>query len=365
MKLRAIAQLLNGTIEGDPEIEIVRPAKIEEAQPGDITFVANPKYARFVESTQASAIIVSSAFAVPEQRRSSLNLIRVADPYAGFTRVLQVFAKESEILPPGIHPSAVISKSASIGDEVRIGAHVFIGERVTVGARSQISHNVVLGDDVVIGEDVIIYPQVTIRERCRIGNRVILHPGVVIGSDGFGFAPTPEGSYEKIPQLGIVVIEDDVEIGSNTTVDRATIGETRIKRGAKLDNLIQVAHNVVIGEHTVIAAQTGISGSTKIGAHCVIGGQVGFVGHIEIADHTTIGAQSGVSKSIKVPGKTYFGYPAKEYMNALRQEGALRQLPELILELRELRSAVKKLLGGSSSHKHNNGETHVSSTTDD
>lgn len=341
MKLRALAELLNGDIAGDPETEILRPAKIEEARPGDVTFLSNPKYARFLDATLASAVIVARTLDAP--LRPGVSYLRVDDPYLGFLTALEALVPRPDPLPPGIHPTAVIAPTAQIGPGARLGAHVVIGEHASVGARSSICHNTVIGDGSSVGDDSLLYPNVTVREGCRIGSRVILHPGVVVGSDGFGFAPKPDGSYKKIPQLGGVVIEDDVEIGANTTIDRATVGETVIKRGAKLDNLIQIAHNVVVGEDTVIAAQTGIAGSTKVGAHCILAGQVGLVGHIEVADRTTIGAQSGVSKSLTAPGKVYFGSPVKERMRALRIEGAIRRLPELVTQLRQLQREIENL----------------------
>jgi UDP-3-O-[3-hydroxymyristoyl] glucosamine N-acyltransferase len=300
MKLKEIASYLNCEIVGDVDVEINKVSEIQNASKGDITFIANPKYEKFFETTNASAVIVAKNF---QKRRDDLSLLLVDDPYYAFVKVLKILNPPLELLPPGIHQTAVISKTAILGENVRVGANVVIGERVKIGDNSVIMHGVVIGDDVEIGSDVLIYPNVTVYHKCKIGNRVIIHSGTVIGSDGFGFAPRPDGTYEKIPQVGIVVIEDDVEIGSNCSIDRATLGETIIKRGAKLDNLIQIAHNVVIGENTVIAAQTGIAGSTKIGKNCVLAGQVGIVGHIEIADRTTIAAQSGVSKSITEPGK--------------------------------------------------------------
>lgn len=341
MKLSEIAKILNCELIGDGDVEIKRVAEIQNAVSGDITFIANPKYEKFFDMTRASAVIVAKNF---NRRRDDLSLLVSDDPYFTFVRALKLLNPPVELLPPGIHPRAVIAESAVLGKNVRIGANAVIGERVKIGDNTVIMPGVVIGNDVEIGNDVLIYPNVTIYHGCRIGNRVIIHSGTVIGSDGFGFVPRPDGTYEKIPQVGIVVIEDDVEIGSNCSIDRATLGETLIKRGAKLDNLIQVAHNVVIGENTVIAAQTGIAGSTKIGKNCVLAGQVGIVGHIEIADRTTIAAQSGVSKSITEPGKVYFGYPAREHSVALRIEGAIRQLPELLREFRELKSKVEKLI---------------------
>jgi UDP-3-O-[3-hydroxymyristoyl] glucosamine N-acyltransferase len=242
-----------------------------------------------------------------------------------------------------VHPAAIVAKSANIGKDVAIGPGVVVGEHCRIGDNATLYPGVVLYDDVKIGNNSVLHANVVVREQCNIGANVIVHSGTVIGSDGFGFAPKQDGSYEKIPQRGIVVVEDDVEIGANCAIDRATIGETRIRRGAKLDNLIQIAHNVVIGEHTVIAGQTGVSGSTKIGRNCVIAGQVGFAGHLQIADRSTFGAQSGVSRSLLEAGKTYFGYPAKEHRQAFRIEGALRQLPELLVEIRDLQKRVEEL----------------------
>ncbi len=341
MKLREVAALLNGEVEGDGDCEIRRVAKIEEAGDGDISFLANPKYQKFLETTRASAVIVAKDLQVSAGPK--LALLRVNDPYVSFLKILQHFNPPVDPLPPGIHPTAVIAASAALGENIRVGAHVVIGERVRIGAGAMVSHNVVLGDDVVVGENSLLYPNITVYSGCRIGSRVIVHAGTTIGSDGFGFAPKPDGTYEKIPQLGIVVIEDDVEIGANCTIDRATLGETRIKRGVKLDNLIQVAHNVVIGENTVSAAQAGISGSTKIGKNCMIGGQVGLTGHLEIADGTKIGAQSGVHRSIDQPNTTIFGYPAFPQRQAFRIQGAIVQLPDLIQTVRELKKRIEQL----------------------
>ncbi|MEK9137762.1 MAG: UDP-3-O-(3-hydroxymyristoyl)glucosamine N-acyltransferase, partial [Bacteroidota bacterium] len=305
MKLRDIAALLNAELVGNDAVEIRRVAKIEEAVEGDISFIANPKYTRFLSTTRASAVLIGKKFDAAEGGTLPLPvLLRVDDPYASFLKVLVTFHPPKDPFTPGIHPTAVIASSAKLGTDVRIGAFAVIGESCSIGEKAMIGHGTVLGDDVTIGAQSLLYSNVTVREGCVIGSRVILHSGVVVGSDGFGFAPQPDGTYEKIPQLGIVVIEDDVEIGANTTIDRATMGETRIKKGVKLDNLIQVAHNVVIGENTVSAAQAGISGSTKIGKNVMIGGQVGLTGHLEIADNTKIGAQSGVHHSINQPGKT-------------------------------------------------------------
>lgn len=341
MKLREIAAMLHAEIEGNADVDIVRVAKIEEAGGGDITFVANPKYQKFLETTHASAVIVARDLQAGARLRPAL--VRVTDPYVAFLHVLQRFHPPVDPLPPGIHPTAQIASSATLGADVRVGAHVVIGERVRVGEGTMLSHNVVVGDGVEIGAGCILYPHVTVYYGCRIGARVIIHSGTTIGSDGFGFAPQPDGTYEKIPQLGIVVIEDDVEIGANCAVDRATLGETRITRGVKLDNLIQVAHNVVIGENTVSAAQAGISGSTKIGKNCMIGGQVGFTGHLIIADGTKVGAQSGVHRSVEQPNTTIFGSPAYKQREAFRIQGAVTQLPDLLQTVRDLQKRIALL----------------------
>lgn len=345
MKLSEIIKLLNAEADLRSDIEIKHLAKIEEASEGDITFLSNPKYNKFLVTTNASAILVAKNVEYKElkDRKSPIVLVRVENPYIAFLKLIEFFYPSPAPLRKGIHDTAVISPDAKIGENVAIGANVFIGNRCTIGDNTEIWHNAVLHDDVIVGSNTVIYSNVSIREQCKIGNNVIIHSGTVIGSDGFGFAPLPDGRYEKIPQRGIVVIEDDVEIGSNCSIDRATLGETRICRGAKLDNLIQIAHNVVVGENTVIAAQTGISGSTKIGKNCVLAGQVGLVGHIVIADRTTIAAQSGISKSIIEEGKTYFGYPATEISEMRRIVAAKRQLPKLLLEVEELKRKIKTI----------------------
>jgi UDP-3-O-[3-hydroxymyristoyl] glucosamine N-acyltransferase len=336
---------LTATVDGDPGQEIRRVAKIEEAGEGDLTFLANPKYARYLGLTRASAVIVGKSAKVEDRAADAppLTLLHVDDPYVGFVRILAVFNPPQPPLPSGIHPTAVVAPSAVLGTGVRIGPHAVVGERVRLGDRTMVCPCTVIGNDVSIGDDVVLYSNVTVREGCVVGHRCILQPGAVIGSDGFGFAPKADGTFEKIPQMGIVVIEDDVEIGANTTVDRATLGETRIKKGAKLDNLIQVAHNVVIGENTVMAAQSGISGSTKIGRNVMVAGQVGFTGHIEIADGVKIGAQSGVHRALSKPGATYFGTPAYMHREAMRIYGALPQVPELLATVRDLQKRIEQL----------------------
>lgn len=343
MRLSDLAAKVRGSVDGDPSAEIRGVARIEDAREGDITFLANPKYRKHLESTRATAVLVpASALPGGPPTPGRASLVAVADPYAAFMAIAGIFHPAPPPPPPGIDPRAHVSPGAVVGRGASVGAGAVIGDGCIVGDRTIIAPGAVLGAGVSVGEDSHLMENVVVRDRCRLGNRVIVHPGAVIGSDGFGFAPKPDGTYEKIPQRGIVVLEDDVDVGANTTIDRATFGETRVCRGAKLDNLIQVGHNVVIGEDTVIVAQAGIAGSTRIGRHCVIAGQVGIIGHLTIADNVTIAAQSGVSKSITQPGSTWFGSPAKEHRRALRVEGALRQLPELVEEVRELRRELGK-----------------------
>ncbi len=340
MRVSEIAVEIGARVDGNPDAEIIGIGKIEEAKAGEITFLANPKYEKYVAITGASAVIVSEDF---KTERKDVTLLRVKDPYVAFVFALKKLVPSRDLLPPGTHLAGTYFSKAKLGKDVRIGACAIILGDTKIGNRTMIFPGSVIGEDVEIGEDSVLYSNVTVYGGMRIGSRVIIHSGTVIGSDGFGFAPKDDGTYEKIPQLGVVVVEDDVEIGSNCSIDRATLGETKICRGVKIDNLVQVAHNVVIGENTVIASQTGISGSTKIGRHCMIGGQVGFAGHLEIADNTNFGAQSGVPKSIKEPGKTYLGYPAKELRETHRIWAASEMLPQIIREFTELQHKVEEL----------------------
>ena len=335
MTLAEIAQLVSGDLDGDGSIKIHDVAKIEEAQPGEVSFISNPKYAKFMETTGASAVIVSRDFPVTKHPT-----IRTDNPYLSFLKVLIAFHPEEETVAQGVHPSAVIHATARIGANCRIGACAVIDKNCRIGENVTLHPGVVVARDVQVGDNTILHANVVLREQVCIGNNVIIHSGTVVGSDGFGFAREGE-HYLKIPQVGGVIIEDDVEIGSNCSIDRATLGNTIIRKGAKLDNLIQVAHNVEIGEDTVIAAQTGISGSTKIGRHVIVGGQVGFVGHIEVGSNTTIAAQSGVSKSLP-PDAIFFGYPARPIMQAKREEAALRKLPELLKRIAAIEAKLKQ-----------------------
>ena len=337
-----IAQIINGKIEGDAGIAVSSFGKIEEAQPGQLSFLANPKYEEYLYTTRASVIIINESFQLKQPVNATL--IRVADAYTAFATLLTTYQEIMEQQLSGIQQPSYVAKTASYGNNVFIGAFAYLGENVKVGNNSKIFPNAYIGDGVTIGDNSIIHPGVKIYHDCKIGNKVTIHAGTVIGSDGFGFAPQADGSFKKVPQIGNVVIEDNVEIGANSTIDRATIGSTLIKGGAKLDNLIQVAHNVEIGNSTVIAAQTGVSGSTRIGNGVMIGGQAGIVGHIQVGDGARINAQSGVSKSVE-PGKAVTGSPAYDYTAALRSQAINRRLPELEKRVKELETLIKQLMG--------------------
>jgi UDP-3-O-[3-hydroxymyristoyl] glucosamine N-acyltransferase len=336
MTLKDIADHLNGQLFGPPDLSITSPAKIEEASAGQITFIANPKYLKFLETTQASAIIVDKT--VTDVR---IPHIRVPNAYASFTILLKLFEDLNYSSFRGISDNAFVDSSATIAGNASIAPLAYIGPNVKIDENTVIFPGVVLLQNVNVGKNCRIYPNVSVRENCKIGDRVILHNGVVVGSDGFGFAPQ-DGKYIKIPQLGNVVIENDVEIGANTTIDRATLGSTIVKRGTKLDNLIQIAHNVVIGEDTVIAAQTGISGSAEIGNHVTIGGQVGIAGHLKITDEVMIAAQSGISKDVKEK-TVLFGSPAVPIMQRKRIDVSLRHLPEMVKRMQVLEKEVAAL----------------------
>jgi UDP-3-O-[3-hydroxymyristoyl] glucosamine N-acyltransferase len=344
MTVSEIASWLNGELHGNGEATISRVAKIEDAGEQDLTFLANPKYAKFVTTTRAAAILVGRSFDIGGAgARSDLAFVKVDDPYVGFLKVHRRLTPSVDPFTTGIHPTAVVASSARLGKDVSLGAYVVIDDGAAIGEGTRIAHGTTVGKNAVIGSECQLYPNVAVSYQCRLGNRVTIHAGTVVGSDGFGFAPNPDGTFEKIPQLGIVLIEDDVEIGSNCSIDRATMGETIIRRGAKLDNLIQIAHNVVVGENTVIAAQVGISGSVTVGKNVMLAGQVGLAGHLEIADKTIIMAQSGIPKSITAPGKIYLGTPAKERGRAFRIEGVIRSLPELAQDLRKLQQELEEL----------------------
>jgi UDP-3-O-[3-hydroxymyristoyl] glucosamine N-acyltransferase len=336
-----IAQLINGKVDGDANASVSSFGKIEEAQEGQLAFLANPKYEEYIYTTKASAIIINETLELKHPVKATL--IRVADAYSAFAALLTKYQEIVTQQLTGIQQPVYISKTSSYGQNVFIGAFAYLGENVKIGDNTKIFPNVYLGDNVKIGNNSILHPGVKIYHDCVIGNNVIIHAGTVVGSDGFGFAPQNDGSFKKVPQIGNVIIEDNVEIGSNTTIDRATIGSTIIKAGAKLDNLIQIAHNVEIGNSTVIAAQAGVSGSTKIGKGVMIGGQAGIVGHLQIGDGAKINAQSGVTKSVE-PGKAVTGSPAHDYTAALRSQAINRNLPELEKRIKELEALIKQLL---------------------
>lgn len=333
-----IASVLQGTVEGNPEVTISKLSKIEEGEPGSLSFLANPKYTSFIYSTKASVIIVGQDF-TPEQPVQA-TLIRVADPYTAFARLLELY-NQIKNEKTGVSSLAFVSPSARIGKDVYIGEFAYIGDHAVVGDRSKIFPQVHVGNNVSIGSETILYPGVIVYSDNKIGSRVTIHGGVVIGGDGFGFAPQETKDYKKVAQIGNVVIEDDVEIGSNTTIDRATLGSTIIRQGVKLDNLIQVAHNVEIGENTIIAAQTGISGSTKIGRNCMIAGQVGFVGHITIGNDVKIGAQAGVTGNVK-DGMIVLGSPAMDISLFKKSIIYFRNFPDIVKRIDELEKKLKE-----------------------
>jgi UDP-3-O-[3-hydroxymyristoyl] glucosamine N-acyltransferase len=337
-----IAVLINGKVEGDQNVIVHSFGKIEEAQPGQLTFFSNPKYEDYLYSTHASVIIVNEKYEL--KKPVNATLIRVEDAYTAFAMLLGKYQEMMNRELTGIQQPCYISTTALYGQSVFIGAFAYLGENVKVGNNTKIFPNAYIGDNTIIGNDCMIYPGVKIYHDCILGNDVIIHAGTVIGSDGFGFAPQADGSFIKIQQIGNVVIEDNVEIGANATIDRATLGSTLIKSGAKLDNLIQIGHNAEIGNNTVIAAQAGVSGSTKIGNHAMIGGQAGIVGHITLADGAKVNAQSGVSKSIKIPNTAVTGSPAHEYTAALRSQALTRKLPELEKRIKELELLIKQLI---------------------
>lgn len=335
-----IARLLNGEIIGDGTLVLNKVAKIEEGTEGALSFLANPKYEHYIYQTMSSAILVAKSFTPSAPIQATL--IKVDDPYAAFTQLLTHFTDSHSALK-GISDKAIVSDSAKLGEGVYIGEITILSENVTIGNQTKIFPQVYIGSNVKIGKNCLLYPNVTIYHGCEIGDNCIIHSGAVIGSDGFGFAPQADRSYQKIPQTGNVIIENDVEVGANCAIDRATLGSTIIRKGVKLDNLVQIAHNVEIGEHTVIASQSGVAGSTKIGKYCIIAGQVGFVGHITIADGSIIGAQSGVSNSIKEANKKWFGTPASELAKSLKAHTLMRNLPEIELRIRELEKQIKEL----------------------
>jgi UDP-3-O-[3-hydroxymyristoyl] glucosamine N-acyltransferase len=336
-----IAILIQGKIEGEATAVVNQFGKIESAMPGEISFLANPKYEDFLYTTKASVIIVNESLVLKNKIGSTL--IRVPDAYAAFATLLTKYQEMKNENLVGIQSPSFIASTAKLGEQNFIAAFAYIGENVKTGNKVKIFPGAVISENVSIGNNVTIHAGVIIYSDCVLGNNITIHSGSIIGSDGFGFAPNADGSYQKIPQLGNVIIEDDVEIGSNTTIDRATIGSTLIKKGVKIDNLIQIAHNVEIGENTVIAAQVGISGSTKIGKGVMMGGQSGTIGHIVIADGIKIAARTGITKEFKEAGITLSGYPAREQSAFLRAQVAQKNLPALEKRVKELEIMVQQL----------------------
>ncbi len=343
MKITAkeIASLVGGEVLGNPDVVITRPGKIEEGGEGIITFLANPKYEPYLYQTTASAVLVSRDFEPRQPIQATL--IRVPNVQEAVALLLERFGTIDEH-PKGIASSAEIHATARIGQDVAISDFVVIDKEAEIGTGCILYPYVYIGAGVRIGSNTILYPGVKVYRQCAIGNNCIIHANAVIGADGFGFAPQADGSWKKVPQTGKVVIEDDVEIGANTVIDRATMGQTIIRQGAKIDNLVQIAHNVEVGAHTVIAAQAGIAGSAKLGPHCQIGGQAGFVGHIKVAEGTRVQAQSGVAKAVTQPNQALQGSPAFGYMEYNKAYAVFRKLPQLYRKIHELEKQLKEVL---------------------
>lgn len=333
---KQIADLLKGTVEGNHDAEVNSLSKIEEGKPGTLSFLANPKYNAYIYTTKASIVIVNSAFEAENPVEATL--IRVADAYKSFASLLEIY---NQIVndKKGIEQPSFIDPSATIGKDVYIGAFAYIGKNSVVGDGVKIYPQCYVGDNVVIKDNTTLFAGCRVYSFCQIGKECNLHAGVIIGADGFGFAPNEQNNYKKVPQIGNVIIEDYVEVGAGTTIDRATLGSTIIRKGVKLDNLIQIAHNVEIGENTVIAAQTGVAGSTKIGKNCMIGGQVGIVGHLSIADGVKIAAQSGIGTSITTEGEIVQGSPAFNISDYKRTYVVFKKLPQLERKINELEKA--------------------------
>ena len=335
---KQIAAYVGGEIIGDENVTVCTFAKIEEGVKGALSFLANPKYASYIYDTQSSIVLVNNDF-IPE-RPIEATLIKTANAYESLAKLMALY----ESVKPkkkGISPMASVATTATIGENVYIGPFVSIGEKAVIGDNTIIEANASVGDNATVGSDCILYNHVTIYHDCKVGNRCILHAGSVVGADGFGFAPGANG-YEKIPQIGIAILEDDVEIGANTCIDRATMGATVIKRGVKLDNMVQVAHNVVIDEHTVMAAQCGVAGSTKIGSWCMVGGQAGISGHIKIGNQVKVGGHSGVTNNVQ-DGKSVMGYPSFEHTQFARATVIFKKLPEMYREMDALKKEIESL----------------------
>lgn len=336
---KQIAELLNGTVEGNENAAVQTFAKIEEGMPGAISFLANPHYEHYIYDTQSSIVLVNRDLHL--ERPTAATLIRVDNAYEAVARLLKVY-EQATARRTGIHPLACIASTATVGEDCYVGPFAYIGENAVVGRGTQVYAHAVIEERATVGEDCLIYPGVSIYHDCVVGHRVVLHSGCVVGADGFGFAPAADG-YEKIPQIGVVTIEDDVEIGANACVDRSTMGSTYVRRGVKLDNLVQVAHNCDVGAHTVMSAQVGVAGSTKIGEWCMFGGQVGIAGHAVIGDRVHSGAQAGIAGSLRKGHVTVQGSPAIEHKNFARSSVVFKHLPEMYAELGRMKRELEEL----------------------
>ena len=341
LTINQVAEMLQGEVDGNGQEKVKTISKIQEAKKGAITFLSNPKYEDFIYSSEASAVIVKKDF--QPERSIQTTLIRVDDPYSSFTRLLEEYDKVTSYSKVGVEEPSFISSNTEVGENIYRGAFSYVGSNVIIGNNVKIYPHTYIGDDVTIGDNCIFYSGAKIYAETVVGKNCIFHSGSVIGSDGFGFAPQQDSTYKKIPQLGNVVIRDNVEIGANTVVDCATLGSTIIDKGVKLDNLVQIAHNVEIGENTVIASQCGISGSTKFGKNCILAGQVGVVGHVEIGNRVTLAAKTGLAKSVKKDGSVKFGYPAMDHKEYLKSHAIFRNLPELRERVNELEKKVLNL----------------------
>jgi len=337
---RSIADYLKGVIVGNPDVEVWDIAKIEEGRPGTLSFLANPKYSKYLYTTESSIVLINKDFITEGEVKATL--VKVDDAYQSFAALLDLY-QQSKPVKEGIEKNSFISEKAKIGEKVYIGAFTYVSDNCKIGNHVKLHPQVYIGDNVEIGDNTVIYPGVKIYPDCKIGAECVIHAGSVIGADGFGFAPSSENNYKKIPQIGNVIIEDYVEIGANTAIDRATMGSTIIRKGVKLDNLIQIAHNVDVGENTVMAAQAGIAGSTKIGRDCMFGGQVGVVGHSVIANGTKLGAQCGVNSSVTKENSALIGSPAMDYKDYMKSFVYFRNFPKLIQQLYNLERELKEL----------------------
>ena len=338
-KIAQIAEILQGEVVGNPEAEVFKLSKIEEGEEGSLSFLANPKYFNYIYSTQATAVIVGNDFKLEDE--ISCSLIKVADAYKAFSTLLEYY-NQVKLMKSGIEPHTQVSPTAQYGDDLYLGSFSYLGNNVRIGNNVKIYPNTFIGDNVVIGDNTLIFAGVRIYSETEIGKNCVIHSGTIIGSDGFGFAPNESGEYSKVPQIGNVIIEDNVDIGACTTIDRATLGSTIIRRGVKLDNHIQIAHNVEIGSNTVIAAQTGVAGSTKIGQNCIIGGQVGIAGHLKIGNNVRIQAQSGVGRNIK-DGEALQGSPTLGYSDYNKSYVHFKNLPKIVAEIEDLKKQLETI----------------------